>query len=161
MGKPCTRCGFPKRFSKWLCLNCWRITYGKPIKKTGINNKPYKIPQRSAKKIKEDKVYKVLRLIFLALYPRCERCRCTATDVHHMKGRGMYYLMVCTWLQLCRRCHNYITAAEASTESEDDNIAIVQGWSISKHKKEDLETAIDNAAVAREQHKLWIKQTTN
>lgn len=32
-----------------------------------------------------------------------------ATEIHHMRGRGRYYLDVSTWLAVCADCHRYIT----------------------------------------------------
>lgn len=36
------------------------------------------------------------------------QCTQNATDIHHKKGRGKYYLVVNTWMAVCRTCHNWI-----------------------------------------------------
>lgn len=35
-------------------------------------------------------------------------CSLKPTDIHHMKGRGKYYMDTSTWLAVCRNCHNWI-----------------------------------------------------
>jgi hypothetical protein len=59
-----------------------------------------------------DLAYSKLRRKFMEENPMCEAalhcCNGGATDVHHKKGRGQYYLAVSTWLSVCRPCHNYI-----------------------------------------------------
>ena len=59
-----------------------------------------------------DSVYTVLRRKFMEEYSMCQAalpgCNNSSTDIHHMKGRGLYYLEVSTWLSVCRQCHTYI-----------------------------------------------------
>ena len=71
-----------------------------------------KIPAKSSKKASEDETYSKLRRDFLTLHPTCRAqlptCTAQATDVHHKKGRGKYYLITPTWLPVCRTCHMWI-----------------------------------------------------
>lgn len=69
----------------------------------------------SKKKQEQDKQYYALRKQFLALNPLCkvsldkgEQPTREATDIHHMRGRGKYYLAVETWLAVSRFWHNEI-----------------------------------------------------
>ena len=39
---------------------------------------------------------------------RLDGCTANSTDVHHMKGRGVFYLDKATWLSVCRTCHDWI-----------------------------------------------------
>jgi len=45
-----------------------------------------------------------------------ENCAGIVSDVHHKKGRGIYYLDTDTWIAVCRNCHDIIT--------KDSNLAI-------------------------------------
>ena len=63
--------------------------------------------------IASDRIYAGLNVIFLGENPNCqarivEVCTHRATEVHHKRGRGIYKLVVKTWLAVCRGCHNYI-----------------------------------------------------
>lgn len=57
-------------------------------------------------------LYRVMRLRFLAVFPRCRvrfgRCTFYATQIHHKKGRGLYLLVLETWLGVCHNCHERI-----------------------------------------------------
>lgn len=96
--------------SNRYCKQCWgRIKYStdppKPKKHKPIANK--------SKKQKElDKHYLVLRKVFLEKHPMCHAalpgCGMHSTDVHHMSKRGQNYLVVSTWLSVCRHCHSWI-----------------------------------------------------
>lgn len=55
-----------------------------------------------------DREYARLRASFLAVFNLCARCGSPATDLHHRKGRGPYYLDVSTWTALCRNCHRWV-----------------------------------------------------
>jgi hypothetical protein len=67
--------------------------------------------RRSAKKKEDDKVYFKLHPEFLNERPVCELkfpgCTGRATEIHHADGRGVFYLVVSTWLASCRSCHDY------------------------------------------------------
>jgi len=83
------------------CKACaGRITPAKPI------------PAKSSRKASEDDSYSKLRKDYLTLHPMCKaqlpNCSSGATDVHHKKGRGKYYLITTTWIPLCRTCHTWI-----------------------------------------------------
>ena len=66
----------------------------------------------SSKKKALDRAYSSLRKTFLQNNPLCQckgkDCTRIATEVHHMRGRGEYYLALDTWLAVCRFCHNWI-----------------------------------------------------
>jgi len=88
------------------CKQCW-------LKK----NPPIKIPTKRIKPKSDkmatlDQLYIVLRVKFLTENPACKArlsgCTLVASDVHHTKGRGNYYLDITTFLPVCRSCHSYI-----------------------------------------------------
>jgi len=59
-------------------------------------------------------LYRAIRLLFLAKFPRCKaglnRCTYWATQIHHTKGRGLYLLVLETWIGVCHNCHERIEA---------------------------------------------------
>ncbi len=65
----------------------------------------------SPRRKKESKIYTKLRKQFLAENPVCQmKIQCEggrATEVHHKKGRGKYYLDVSSWLATCFYCHQW------------------------------------------------------
>lgn len=72
--------------------------------------KPKPIPKVSAKRSKENKVYKTLRDVFL-FGKICPITGEKATEVHHTysgKDRAKYFLDVKTWLAVSRDGHNWI-----------------------------------------------------
>lgn len=88
------------------CKSCW-------YKLKQEQGDTVKIKQVSVKKAKEDAVYSKLRKDYLCLHSFCQAklpgiCNYNATDVHHKKGRGKYYLITTTWLAVCRQCHDWI-----------------------------------------------------
>lgn len=64
----------------------------------------------SAKRQKLDRKYFKLRTIFLNKHSACEfkDCQHYSTDVHHKRGRGIYYLDCSTWMAVCRNHHTWI-----------------------------------------------------
>jgi len=90
------------------CKSCWYKTK-KPTTKL-LKVKP--ISFKSKNMIAINSAYVILRRKFMEKKPMCEAalpgCGNNATDVHHKKGRGKYYLDVSTWLSTCRQCHSYI-----------------------------------------------------
>jgi hypothetical protein len=90
------------------CKPCWLKQSFSPLpKKTNKSIKP-----KADKQDPLDKLYSVMRIKFLQEYPGCQArlqgCTLQSTDVHHKKGRGLYYLDKNTWLSVCRSCHNWI-----------------------------------------------------
>lgn len=83
------------------CKECWYEI--KP---------PEKIRQISKKMQKAGDVYSKKRVAFLALHQFCQAklpcCTGRSTDVHHKRGRGKWYLVMSTWLAVCRQCHQWI-----------------------------------------------------
>lgn len=65
----------------------------------------------SEKRQTENEIYKVLRKDFLKDHPNCEcgqdGCKDKATEIHHSKGRGRYFLVVETWRAVSRRHHRW------------------------------------------------------
>lgn len=69
----------------------------------------------SARRRKEIKRYRELRIPFLQRNPICQcikpdglRCRKSSQQVHHRKGRHDCYLAVITWMAVCPECHDLI-----------------------------------------------------
>ena len=67
---------------------------------------------QSEKKAKGDRLYSHMRKKFLTENPVCQIrkdgvCSHKSTDVHHTKGRGIWYLIVESWMSVCRGCHDY------------------------------------------------------
>lgn len=59
--------------------------------------------------------YSLARRAFLLAHPRCEvlgpgsvPCGKPASDLHHRKLRGRYYLDETTWMATCQSCHTWI-----------------------------------------------------
>tara|TARA_R110001606_G_scaffold397831_1_gene575359 strand:- start:248 stop:652 length:405 start_codon:yes stop_codon:yes gene_type:complete len=93
------------------CKSCWfkskEIT-AKPLQRKPINKK-------SKKRLVLDQAYSKLRKKFMEANPICQAalpcCNGASTDVHHKNAgsdRSEYYLVVSTWLSVCRPCHDYI-----------------------------------------------------
>lgn len=113
--KTCSRCEEEKHIWKNFegekyCKSCWmtiKFSEEKPKKKP-----QKKIQPKSKKQIELDKIYSQLRMRFLERKPLCEAalqgCTHSATDVHHKKGRGRWYLVVSSWMAVCRTCHEWI-----------------------------------------------------
>lgn len=100
------------------------IKRGKPIART----KPqYNVKEES----KEDRIYYILRELFLRYFPNCA-CKLTgcsriATDIHHKRGRGIWYLCVLFFLPVCRSCHDRIGRESA--------MAFANGFSIYRNRE--------------------------
>lgn len=113
IGKPkkCSSCGDLKTIWKnylgeKYCKDCW-------YKKAPLNfPRASTIKTKSSSKDVLDGLYSKLRKEFLTQFPYCQarlaNCTANSTDVHHMKGRGAFYLDKSTWLSVCRTCHNWI-----------------------------------------------------
>lgn len=64
-------------------------------------------------RLREDiNLYKAIRLDYLKVFPKCKAslkgCQFWACQVHHKKGRGVYLLVLETWLPVCPNCHRWI-----------------------------------------------------
>lgn len=82
------------------------------------------IKRVSARRQREGRIYRERRLVFLAEHPRCQAYGIiqmylknwmpdyevvpAATDIHHVKRRGKYYLDESTWLAVSRESHDWI-----------------------------------------------------
>lgn len=71
------------------------------------------IPKRSAKRIEEDKEYKVLRIEQLTEHPECQIkimgiCLGKADQVHHSGKRGKNYLKKELFKSACGPCHKHV-----------------------------------------------------
>jgi hypothetical protein len=91
---------------------------------------------KSKKQAAADRIYQKLRTLFFQdprnhiCKARLPGCQYEATEVHHTKGRGIFYLVVETWLAVCRKCHDRIT--------EHSKEAIAMGLSKSRLKKDNI-----------------------
>ena len=75
---------------KRYCKQCWSCHEGNVKQKPTVKRSP--IPQRSEKRIKEERLYSAQRIIYLGEHPLCEFhiagiCTHVATEVHHKEGR--------------------------------------------------------------------------
>jgi hypothetical protein len=92
------------------CKKCWleHSTNNTPL----LRKTPTKIKAKSDKRSALDQLYSMLRNKFLSENSVCAArltgCTLVASDVHHKKGRGNYYLDITTFLPVCRSCHSYI-----------------------------------------------------
>lgn len=85
-----------------FCTICERVIRDKPKLKT-------KISKRSEKGKADDLIYKALRTKYLRHHPNCEVFpELKATDIHHKKSRGKYYLDVSTFMAVSRQAHEKI-----------------------------------------------------
>lgn len=100
--KKCLDCGKYDKFSKGLCQSCWKMKFGKPIRK---------ISEKHQKTVNE---YSGIRKEFLEKYPNCQAklkgCLIKADQVHHQSGKSSkeQYLKVEDFLAVCGNCHTYI-----------------------------------------------------
>lgn len=107
---------------KQYCQSCWnKIKPKTPAKPRTA------IARTSDKRSREDRLYYAARIIYLKIHPVCHvnlhpYCTITATDVHHRRGRGKYYLDQTFWLPVCRGCHTFV---ELNPKEAIDN-----GWSL-------------------------------
>lgn len=123
--KECKRCQKPSViFGQGLCSFCYRIVNSRALKRTPIK-------KRSRKYTKHVKEYSSLRQQYLLDNPCCAvrlpNCSYGDTDqltIHHMKGRGKYFLDTSTWLTVCMSCHRYV--------EDHPEQAKANGWSRSR-----------------------------
>jgi hypothetical protein len=58
------------------------------------------------------KKYSKLREAFFKKHPMCSAklpgCSGKSCDIHHSRGRGIYFLDVSTWISVCRPCHDFL-----------------------------------------------------
>jgi hypothetical protein len=80
-----------------------------------------KIRARSKRREREGREYGRLRKEFLAANPHCSVFPTEmATEVHHRKGRGRFYLDVSTWLSVSDAGHRFL--------HDNPAIAREKGW---------------------------------
>lgn len=100
----------PYRFNQKHCSS--ECFYNDQKDKPKKEKKVYKIPKKSTKRAKQDKIYLAKRIVFLkenqfcAVYPNKK-----ATEIHHKysgKDRDKYYLDETTWLAVSREGHLWI-----------------------------------------------------
>lgn len=80
------------------------------------DKKPHRIAPMSKKRAGERKIYLERRKIFLKAHPICEAYEVLwphekpepSTEIHHLRGRGKYFLEESTWLALSRRAHWWV-----------------------------------------------------
>lgn len=125
--KKCSACGLPSilwRSVPPLCKSCASRRQN-TLKQTmdGLVAKPIrvyntkKIKQVSTRQQKLNTAYAVLRKEFMKANPHCQAkldgCTYIATDCHHRRGRGEYFLDASTYLAVCSACHRWITEHSA------------------------------------------------
>lgn len=71
-----------------------------------------RMPQESAKRKAERRIYEIDRDVFLALNPWCKMnvlhdVPKRASQVHHKRGRGKWYLDMRYWIPSCAACHEW------------------------------------------------------
>lgn len=100
------------------------------VKQKQRAKEPRVMPNKVSGKMEVQKIeYAKLNSQFKKEHPTCEArvnqyCTFYASEVHHKRGRGEYFLDVSTWLSVCRTCHVYIT--------DHPKEAIERGWSESR-----------------------------
>ena len=110
MGKPCNAdgCNNPR----WGKGYCTYHQYLRPDKQKKGEPKRSPIRSKSKKLTKEERLYNRMRIPWLEKRPVCEAryegCTHRSTDVHHIKGRGIWLLIKEWWLAVCRNCHEHI-----------------------------------------------------
>ena len=79
-----------------------------------------RVKPRSEKRKAELERYLWWRVRFLNRHRICQcikpdgrKCHRPATQVHHRKGRGKYYLALATWMAVCEECHELIESERA------------------------------------------------
>ncbi len=83
----------------------------KPLKRSTQPLKRSPLRRVSKKRHRESRIYSALRAAQLIANPACEVCHCAIyLDLHHLKGRGKFYLDPTTFLTVCRSCHEKIHA---------------------------------------------------
>lgn len=125
-----TNCSYPV-FSTGYCQSHWRSEIGskKPyadfsrpkLLRFVVNAEKKPIKKISDRQKKLDVLYGILRKSFLRANPSCQmRIKCMgseATDVHHSRGRGEYYLDETTFIAGCRECHTWVGDHHAEAEA--------------------------------------------
>lgn len=113
---------------KRYCQNCWNKKKPQvPLKQTPLPKTQKPIAKESDKRKKEHALYSVMRLQYLKDHPNCFMviagiCTGAATEIQHLKGRGIYYLDMTTWGGACHCCHKYAT--------DHPEEAIENGWAV-------------------------------
>lgn len=86
----------------------------------------------SKKRAAQNREYSKLRLEFLTLKPKCERCGNKSTQVHHKAGRiGNLLTNIDFFMAVCFRCHQYIEL--------NPNEAREKGWIVNRYIKNQLQ----------------------
>lgn len=121
----CTRCGnkVVENTDTMLCATCNKQERVSPPATKKQKRFNFKVSSKLKKKLSQ---YSKQRKAYLDNNPICVVCGHKASDVHHIKGRGIYLLVEEFWMAVCRLCH---TKIETNTS-----------WAISKgYKKSRLE----------------------
>lgn len=80
--------------------------------------------RRSVKLARLQRLYTKMRRDYLLENPWCAVGGCTATEIHHRRGRGAFLLDTTTWLAVCHDHHVEIT--------EHPEWAKARGYSLSR-----------------------------
>jgi hypothetical protein len=110
-----------------------------PLKRTALIRNPSSIKKQSRIKNQSDKlsealkVYYRIRLFYLEYFPECQirlpGCTRKATEIHHMKGRGIWLCVIKFFLGTCRNCHDKVG---------DSKFAIAHGYSFRRNQTDEL-----------------------
>ena len=86
------------------------IQHRKPLARSTVPLRRTPIRRVSKKRRMDVVAYSRKRAQFLALHPECQVPECSqpSNEVHHMKGRGRFYLAVSTWMACCPYHHRMI-----------------------------------------------------
>lgn len=117
--KPCDgECGglkviWKNHEGKKYCKTCWKLELTKNSERCKPIRSQKRLPSRSPKRTREEKLYSAKRIIFLSKNPMCQAhlqgCKGKASEVHHKAGRsGTLYLDEEHWLAVCDTCHKWI-----------------------------------------------------
>lgn len=103
----------PRDYNQNLLRNKKDISVSVASKRKAYKPKP-QLSKVSPKRKADNKIYTKLRKAFLEENSECQikwdgRCAGAATQVHHVKFRGKYYLDVRWWKSGCAHCHRMVT----------------------------------------------------
>lgn len=113
-------CGHPDRrvFSGWDCKECANKKYAikAALKRTPAKASPPRVAVSKVSPLQGilNAIYAIISAELKPLHPVCEGklsgCTHKATDIHHMKGRKGFLLILSKYFKyLCRNCHDFCT----------------------------------------------------
>lgn len=102
----------PTKLCKWHKRRA-EAKQPKPLRRTPLKKKVYKIKPRSTKRAKQENIYNKRAKAWKIENPECKGnipgCTGETTEVHHKKGKENELLLnEQYWLPLCANCHRII-----------------------------------------------------